>query len=312
MIDKPLTTMQLANQITPPDRPKRARRALLYMPGDDMHKIQKATTLGVDCICMDMEDGVAVTRKSQARQTIAEALHTLEFGQSESLARINPVGSGLEEDDLAAVLPARPEGIVVPKVESKAQVEWVGKQMAAAEKRYGWPALSLSLIAIVETATGIVNLKEIAAAGPRLQALIFGAEDFANSIGARRTIQGMEVFYARCALKTHAAAHNLQAIDLVYIDFRDNAGLAREAQEGAALGFDGKQIIHPDQVETVQQAFTPSDEAIAQAARLVKAYQEHQQAGRGAFELDGKMVDAPIIKAAQAVLIRGRAAGKIR
>ena len=94
----------------------RARRALLYMPGDDLHKIQKATTLGVDCICMDIEDGVALNRKAEARATIAEALRTLDFGRSERLVRINPVGSGLEEEDLGAVLPARPDGIVIPKV----------------------------------------------------------------------------------------------------------------------------------------------------------------------------------------------------
>jgi citrate lyase beta subunit len=303
--------MPSSNNTKNQGKPKRARRALLYMPGDDMHKIKKATTLGVDCICMDTEDGVAFTHKMQARQTIAKALNTLEFDHSEALVRINPVGSGLEKDDLAALLPARPDGIVVPKVETAEQIRWVNFELAAVERHFGWTELSVCLIVIVETAAGIVNLAEIAAASPRLEALIFGAEDFASSVGAKRTKQGIEVLYARSAIKTHASANNLQAIDMVYVDFHDLKGLQKEAEQGADLGFDGKQIIHPNQVKTVHQAFTPSDQAISQAAKLIEAFQHHQQAGRGAFAQDGKMIDAPIIKAAQSVLIRARAAGKI-
>ncbi len=289
----------------------RARRALLYMPGDDLHKIRKAATLNVDCICMDMEDGVAVNRKAEARATIAAALQSLDFGRSERLARINPVGSGLEREDLAVVLPARPDGIVVPKVETGAQVRWVSAQIGAAENERGWPAGEIVLIVLVETARGIVNLAEIASADPRLQALIFGAEDLAGDIGATRTPEGWEVFYARSAVVTHAAAFDLQAIDMVFIDFRDAEGLSREAYQGARLGYSGKQIIHPAQVEPVQQAFTPSDQEIAQALRIMAAFSSHQEAGRGAFALDGKMIDAPIVKAAERVLARARAAGKL-
>jgi citrate lyase beta subunit len=289
----------------------RARRALLYMPGDDLHKIRKATTLNVDCICMDMEDGVAANRKAEARQAIAAALGSLQFGRSERLARINPVGSGLEGEDLAAVLPARPDGIVLPKVEEARQVRWVSEQIARAEAEHAWPPGAIILIILIETARGIVNLAEIAGADPRLKALIFGAEDLASDIGAIRTQEAWEVFYARSAVVTHAAAYNLQAIDMVYIDFRDTPGLAREAAQGAQMGFAGKQVIHPGQVEPVQQAFTPTGEAIAQAVRIMQAYRQHQQAGLGAFALDGKMIDAPIVKAAERVLSRARAAGKI-
>lgn len=289
----------------------RARRALLYMPGDDFHKIRKATTLGVDCICMDIEDGVAFNRKSEARKTILEALHTLDFGQAERLVRINPVGSGLELEDLLAGLESHPDGIVVPKVENSDQVRWASQSIASIEKKFGWPAGEIILIAIVETASGIINLPHIAAADPRLQALIFGAEDLAGDIGAIRSHEGWEVFYARSAVVTHAAAFNLQAIDMVYLDFQDVDGLVQECQLGARMGFSGKQVIHPNQVEPVQSAFTPSDEAISHALRLMEAYAAHQQSGRGAFALEGKMVDAPIIKTAERVLERARAAGKI-
>lgn len=281
------------------------------MPGDDLRKIRKGASLGVDCVCMDMEDGVAVNRKVEARQTIVEALRTLDFRRSERLVRINPTGSGLAEDDLQVVLPARPQGVVVPKVESADQVRWVSEQIAAVEAREGWPEGEIALLLVVETARGIVNLPQITAASPRLQAIIFGAEDLAGDMGAVRTPQGWEVFYARSAIVLHAAAFGLQAIDMVYVDFHDEPGLRREALEGARMGFAGKQIIHPNQVVPVQEAFTPSDEAIEHARRLVAAFEQHQAEGAGAFAMDGKMVDAPVVKAAERVLERARAAGKL-
>jgi citrate lyase beta subunit len=193
----------------------RARRALLYTPGDDLYKIQKASTLGVDCICLDMEDGVALNRKVEARQTIAQALQSIDFGRSERLARINPVGSGYEHNDLETVLPAHPDGIVIPKVEFAEQVQWASQVIGKYEKNSGWNTPSsesagldtgIPLLVGVETARGIVNLKEIVSADPRLDGIIFGAEDFAGDIGATRTPQGWEVFYARSAVVTYAAA----------------------------------------------------------------------------------------------------------
>jgi citrate lyase beta subunit len=289
----------------------RARRALLYMPGDDMNKIRKATTLGVDCICMDMEDGVAVNRKETARETIFEALRMLDFSRAERLVRINPVGSGLENEDIRAALEGHPDGIVVPKVETPKQVRWASQSIASAEQKNGWTPGEISLIIIVETARAMINLVQIAGADSRLQALIFGSEDLAGDIGAVRTREGWEVFYARSAVVTHAAAFGLQAIDQVYLDFKDTEGLVRECQFGVQLGYSGKQIIHPNQVVPVQTSFTPDDEAITYARSLMEAFEVHQRSGRGAFALDGKMVDAPIIKAAQRVLERARAAGKI-
>ena len=289
----------------------RARRALLYMPGDDLRKMRKATTLNVDCVCLDLEDGVAANRKAEARGTLAAALRELDFGRAERLARINPLGSGLEADDLAAVLAGRPDGIVLPKVEDAEPVLWASAEIEAVERHNGWPVGGIHLIVLVETARGIVNLARIAGAGERLQALIFGAEDLAGDIGALRTPAAWEVFYARSAVVTHAAAFGLQAIDMVFIDFKDLPGLVQEAAQGAQLGFAGKQVIHPDQVEPVQNAFTPDDPAIAYALRVVEASRQHQAEGFGAFALDGKMIDAPVVKAAERVLARARAAGKI-
>jgi citrate lyase beta subunit len=288
-----------------------ARRALLYVPGDDLHKIQKATTLGVDCICLDLEDGVAINRKLDARHTIAGALQTLDFGKSERLVRINPLQSGMAADDLAVAMLAHPDGIVVPKVESADQLQWVNMQLAAEEHSQGWPLGSLTLLALIETPQAVIHLPEICTAVPRLSGLIFGAEDLAVGLGAQRTPAAWEVFYARSAIVLHAAAYNLQAIDLVNVDFVDIEGLRQDARQGAEMGFTGKQIIHPNQVEPVQDAFTPSNEAIAAAQKLVEAAAQYQQHGSGAFAVEGKMVDAPVVKLAERLLDRARAAGKI-
>ena len=289
----------------------RARRAILYTPGDDLKKISKAVTLGVDCACLDMEDGVAINRKEVARQTIAKALSTLDFGNAERLVRINPVGSGLEHDDLLTVVPARPDGIVIPKVKDKTQIKWVSEQISALEKLNELPMGEIILIALIETAKGIINLGEIASTDSRLEALIFGAEDLAADIGAHRSQSGWEVFHSRSEVVTHAAAFGLQAIDMVYINFQDSEGLQVQATQGAHLGYDGKQVIHPDQVNPVQEAYTPNDVEITEAKSIVETYAAHQAAGRGAFAMDGKMVDAPLVKSAQSVLERARAAGKI-
>lgn len=287
-----------------------ARRALLYVPGHDWRKIDKATTLNADCVCLDIEDGVAANRKQDARDTIPQALRTRNFGHSERLVRINAIGSGLEKADLDTVLPAHPDGIVIPKITSPQQIQWVGEQITAAEQANGWEANSIRLLIIVETPQAILTLPAIAQADPRLDALIFGADDLAVNIGATRTRAGWEVFYARSALVMCAAAFGLQAIDIVNVDFHDIDALKEEADFGAQLGYTGKQIIHPNQVEPVQAAFTPAAEAIAHAERVVQTYAEHQARGTGAFALDGKMVDMPILKAAEQVLARARAAGK--
>ena len=281
----------------------RSRRALLYMPGDNWRMITKSITLGVDSICMDMEDGTAINKKAEARATIAKALQELDFGASEKLARINSVGSGWEKDDIEAVLPYKPDGIVIPKVESYEHVEWASRIIEDAELKNGWQINSIRILIGVETAKGILNLKEIAS-HPRLDAVIFGGEDFAASIGATRTKEATELLYARQAVIVACAAFDLQPLDIVTIDYKDLDALKIESEFGARLGFSGKQVIHPNQVPVVQEAFTPSDEAVAYARRIVETFEASQKEGKGAYSLDGKMIDMPLLKNAQKVLAR--------
>jgi citrate lyase subunit beta-like protein len=288
-----------------------SRRALLYMPGDDRRKIEKATTLGVDSICMDMEDGVALNKKAEARAVIAQAMKDLDFGTSERCIRINSIGSGMEKYDLAAALTASPDTIVVPKIETAEQVKWVSDHIETHELASHKNIGTVRLLVGVETAKGILNLKEIAEADKRLEAIIFGGEDYAASVGAVRTKAATELLYARQATVTACAANDLQAIDIVFIDFKDPDGLRVEAEQGSGFGFSGKQIIHPNQVAVVQEAFTPSDSAIDYAKRIVESFESSQKEGKGAYALDGKMIDMPLLKNAQKVLDRAKAAGKL-
>lgn len=293
-----------------PSKTLRARRAILYVPGNETRKIEKAVTLGADSVCLDLEDGVAPNRKGEARKSIARAFRTLDFGASEKLGRINGVGTGFESEDLEAIAPARPDGIVVPKVNDAEELRWVSARLSEIEAREHIAPGSIALIGMIESARGLVNVAHIANADARLEALIFGAEDYAADVGATRTREGWEVLYARSAIVAACAASGIQAIDLLYLDFRDPEGLRAETLRGAQLGYVGTQVIHPNQVPIVQEVYTPDDVAIAQAQRIADAAAEQLAQGRGAFALDNKMVDMPIVKAAERVLARARAAGK--
>lgn len=287
----------------------RLRRALLFMPGDDRHKIEKGAASGVDSLIMDLEDGVAPARKGAARHTIVEALGTLDFGRSEKLIRINPVSDPQFQADLSATAGAHPDGYVIPKVEAAEQIRYVSQWLETVERGHGWPPGGIRLLSLIESAAGIVAIREIANADRRLDALIFGAEDYAGSVGATRTNEGLEVLWARSTVIAHAAAAGLQAIDTPFVSFQDADGLSHDARFAAQLGYAGKLAIHPKQIEPINRAFNPSEEAIAYAQRVLKAFGEQQQSGAGAFALDGRMIDEPMAKAARIVIERARAAG---
>ncbi len=287
------------------------RRALLFMPGDSRRKIEKGAGLRVDSIIMDLEDAIALSRKEEARQSVVAALREVDFGRSERLVRINQVIPGwIHTRDIEVTIGARPDGYVLPKIESAQQVAEVSRMLAAAEMRHGWELGSIKLLAIIETGRGIVNLKEIVESDPRLEALIFGAEDLAGDIGATRTADGYEVFYARSAVVTHAKAYGKQAIDTVFIDLKaPTENLVAETEMVARMGYTGKLAIHPRQVEPIQQVFTPKMDDILAAQHLVSAFNAQQGQGVGVFEYQGKMIDMPMIRAAKLVLKQAEACG---
>lgn len=287
----------------------RIRRGLLFMPGDDPHKIEKGAALDVDAVIMDLEDGVALNRKPAARAAAAAALRDVDFGRSERLIRLNPVDSPFFEDDFLETVEAHPDGYVLPKVESARQVREVAARLLAAEARHGWQPGAICLLAIIETGRGVLNVREIAESDPRLDALIFGAEDLAGDIGATRTPEGWEVYYARSAVVIHAKTCGLQAIDTPFVNLTDFERLAQETRAALSMGFTGKLAIHPKQIDIIQRTFTPTPVEIQQARRLIDAHDAQQAGGSGVFELDGKMVDMPMVRAAQTILARAQAAG---
>ena len=285
----------------------RSRKAFLYVPGSDLHKIEKAAGLGADCVVLDLEDGVAEASKSAARQTIAAALREIDFGTSERVVRVNSYPSGHCEDDLAAVLPAQPDAILLPKVDTVEQIRQMNETLCRAEQSADQPQGSIALLAIIESALGMVNLESICRSSeniPRLQGLIFGAEDFTADMGAVRTPAALELLYARSRLVMYASAFGLQAIDLVTVNYKDMEVLEREALQGAQLGYSGKQLIHPLQVQPVQRIFTPSKQEVAAAAHILEEARRFAGMGKGAFTVDGQMVDRPVIKRAESILAR--------
>lgn len=276
------------------------------MPGDSLRKIEKGSNAEVDSIIMDLEDGVAQSQKDVARATVAAALTEVDFGERERLVRINSMGSAVASEDINQTIMARPDGYVIPKVQDSMDLINVDQILTDIEHQHGWPLLGIRLLAVVETAIGIMNLKEIAGSTSRLDAILFGAEDLAGDIGATRTDEGWEVFYARSAVVTTCAAFGLQAIDTVFVDLTNPERLEADCAFAQRMGYLGKMAIHPRQLPIINRVFTPSDEEVAAAQRIIDAFTEHQKAGAGVFELDGKMVDMPMVRVAHRVLARAR------
>uniref|UniRef100_A0AAY4EF30 Citramalyl-CoA lyase, mitochondrial n=1 Tax=Denticeps clupeoides TaxID=299321 RepID=A0AAY4EF30_9TELE len=265
------------------------RRAVLYVPGNDERKMQKLTKLDVDCAVFDCEDGVAANKKGEARETITRMLPELALGRTEKCVRVNSVSSGLADADLEVVLQGKllPVALMLPKVENREEVQWfVGRFLQHLKGR----ALSepVRLVAFVETAVGLLNFQDVCEELQKLQpevglhhdGVVFGSDDFCASIGATRTSDARELLYARQKVVVTAKAFGLQAIDLVHIDYRDEAGLRQQAREGALMGFTGKQVIHPNQVNVVQEEFSPSQERIKWAHDLIASFNEHQELGK--------------------------------
>ncbi|KAK3742988.1 hypothetical protein QZH41_015616 [Actinostola sp. cb2023] len=283
------------------------RRSFLYMPGNDERKVKKATGLDADCVVLDCEDAVALSRKEEARSTISRLLNELEFGHSEVCVRINAVTSGFAEGDLTEILTGKviPKTIVVPKVDTLDDIKWISDKIGDLMKSR---AEHIHLITQAESAISLLNLRDVCMYGTEaarpfsLQAIIFGSDDFLVSIGGTRTKDALELLYARQSVVVHAKAYGLQAIDLVHIDYRDLDDLKKQSEEGARMGFTGKQLIHPGQIDIVNTAFSPSSERIQWAKDLLEAFEQQEKLGKGAISFQGNMIDMPLVLQARNVI----------
>ena len=276
-------------------------RSWLYCPGNKPGMMKNAGIYGSDGIVLDLEDAVAVGEKDEARTLVSGALRSFDFGPVQVVVRINSMASVFWRDDLEELVPAGATVIRLPKVESPGKLLEVSDAISDMESKAGLDDGKVKLQAIIETPGGILNARDIAAGSPRLTGLSFGAEDYCASMGISRTGPVYALDYPRSVIACAAVAAGIEAWDTVWSDYSDIAGLEADSRRARSLGFSGKSVIHPDQIETVNRVFSPDSSEIAWAQKVVQA------AGKvgvnGAFSIDGSMIDAPVIARAKRILL---------
>jgi citrate lyase subunit beta/citryl-CoA lyase len=275
-----------------------ARRSVLFSPGDQPDLMRKAPASGADVVVFDLEDAVAPDEKATARTAVNDVVADPSFDPScEVCVRVNPTGIAAD-DDLEAVLAGDPrlDSVMLPKVAGEDDVATLVSLLA----EHG---ADLDVVALVESAQGVLAAESIAAS-PATDAVAFGAEDLAADVGATRTAEGTEVLYAREHVVLAASAAGVDAIDTIHADFRDTAGLREATEFAVELGYDGKMAIHPDQVPVINEAFIPDPDRVEWAERVVAAKAAADDDGRGVFEVDGEMIDAPLVAQAERLLER--------
>ncbi|WP_333903269.1 CoA ester lyase [Achromobacter insolitus] len=283
-----------------------AMRSLLFVPGDSERKLAKAPASGADALVLDLEDSVDAARLPQARGMVREYLQARPQSGPALWVRVNPLDSGLALDDLAAVVRAAPDGILLPKCEGRADIVTLDHYLRALEAREGLPIGGIGIIPVAtETPAAMFNLGSYVDCSARLRGLTWGAEDLAAAVGAisNREEDGEYEFsyrLARSLCLLGAQAAGVIPIDTICANFRDAEGLRRDAKRARRAGFLGKIAIHPDQIAIINEAFTPSSDEIAKARRIVAAF--HQSPGVGTLQLDGEMLDRPHLKQALRVL----------
>lgn len=291
------------------DAPIRLRRTSLFVSGASPAHMLQAQFYNEDCLVFDLEDSVPMSGKDAARVLIYNMLKKHRPKNKEVVIRVNALGTVFFEDDIEAAVRARPDGIRLPKVESPQDVHRIDERITAIERKAGIAEGSTRLWCNIETYFGVLRATEIATASPRIVAMAISAEDFTASMRAQRTKQGLEIFHARNMVLLACRAAGIDALDAVFGDFEDLEGLYEDAELGKRLGFDGKTVIHPRQIDVVNKVYTPSEKQIAHAVRVVAAVEEAKRNNKGAVSLDGAMLDEPIVIRARTVLMQARAAG---
>lgn len=289
-------------------------RSLLFVPGDSERKLEKAFAAGADVVIVDLEDSVSAANKTAARSVAAAFMRERrESTRSAIYVRVNDLGTGLTDDDLAALVPALPDGIMLPKSNGGPDVQHLATKLRVYEAEAGLPDGGIAILPIItETAAGVFAAHTYRGASPRLAGLTWGAEDLSAEIGARtardETGRYTDVFrLARATTILAASSAEVAAIDTVFVNFRDMDGLKTECAEAERDGFTGKMAIHPDQVAIINAAFTPSDESVARSREIVEAF---RAAGNpGVVGIGGKMYDRPHLRLAERLLKRAKAAG---
>jgi citrate lyase subunit beta/citryl-CoA lyase len=288
---------------------KGLRRSLLFVPGTRPERIAKAAAMAADGVILDLEDAVPPAQKAQAREWVVAALRRVDFGGRERIVRVNAPGTAEHAADLAAVIRAGLDALLLPKLSDAAGVARLDAEVARIEQASGRRPGAIRLHLLVETVAAVVGLEALARAVPRSAALFYGAGDLARETRARLVPGRLTELYTMSRVVLVARATGLDAIDSPCFELGQAAALESHTRIGAELGFDGKALIHPSQIEVANRCYTPSPEAIAEARRVLAAYEEAEGSGRGALAIEGQFVDAVHVHMARETLARAQLAG---
>ena len=282
---------------------KSARRSCLYMPGSNERALEKAKGLSADTLIFDLEDAVKPDAKETARQLVCEAVKSRAYGNREIIVRVNGLDTPWGEEDLAAAVAAGPDGVLLPKVESPSTLQRAAELIARAGENSDTP-----IWAMIETPKGILNVGDIAKEAERmpLSAFVVGTNDLAKEMRVTAQPDRSNFLFALSSIATAALAYGITPIDGVYNSITDTEGLAAECEQGIQLGFKGKTLIHPTQLETANTLFAPSDAEVAEAQAIVDAFELPENAGKGVITVDGRMVEILHLQSAQELLTRAR------
>ncbi|NKB32153.1 MAG: CoA ester lyase [Pseudomonadales bacterium] len=292
---------------TPTPGRKGLRRSLHFVPGGNDRMFEKALALDADSLILDLEDSVTPENKETAREHVIAWIKETDFGAQECLVRINPQDTPWGADDLRAIMEVLPDGLVLPKVATRQDVDDIDGVVAEIEQQQGAEAGAVSLVLIgTEVPEAVFNLPSMAK-NSRVDGITWGAEDLSGALGAKakRDAQGnyLEVFsFVRSTCLLAAVAGGAQPIDAVYVDIKNQKGLTQECKTGADMGYTGKITIHPSQIDIVNSAFTPTEHEISEANELIAAFEENQKIGKMAFSFKGQMVDVPHLRRAKEIL----------
>ena len=285
------------------------RRSMLFLPGNAPKMIINGNYLGSDAVIFDLEDAVAPDQKDAARLLVRNVLGALEFDRVETIVRINSIDTPYWKKDLEAIVPCRPNIIMLPKTGQAKDVEVVDEYIAVLEGRLGMESGTVRLMPLIETALGIENAYFIAAARPRVVALFLGAEDLTADLRCKRTKEGREIDYARSRMVNAARAAGVDVYDTPFTDVNDDEGIVADATYAKSLGFTGKASISPRHITAINTVFSPTKADIAYAYEVMDAIAEAKAQGKGAIALRGKMIDAPIVARAQQTIEAAQALG---
>lgn len=288
---------------------ERLRRTMMFVPGSNPGMIKDAYIYGADSLMFDLEDAVAVTEKDSARFLVYNAIKTIDYGDKELVVRINGLDTPFGKDDIEAMVRAGIHVIRLPKTERKEDILAVEAVIEEVERKIGREIGSTKMMAAVESPIGVINAYEIATASSRLIGIALGAEDYVTNLKTKRYPDGLELLGARTQIVIAARAAGIYALDTVYSDVDNEEGFRREVELIKQLGFDGKSVINPRQINPVHEIYAPTAEEIKKSISVIRAAKEAEEKGLGVISLNGKMIDKPIVDRADRVLQLASAVG---